>query len=73
MTTIDAVYVALAFLVPGFVISAVRNQFINGQEQQGTEQIIRFLTYSSINYAVFSAPIYFLLSSQLTTLHDHPC
>lgn len=64
----DAIYVALAFLVPGFVFSAVRNQFITGQEQQGTEQFIRFLTYSAVNYALFSAPIYFFLNSQLTAL-----
>lgn len=65
LSTIDAVYIALAFLVPGFVMSAARNQFITGQEPQGGEQLIRFLTYSAINYALFSAPIYLFLNAQL--------
>lgn len=64
----DAIYVAVAFLVPGFVFSAVRNQFVPGQDQQGNEQFIRFLTYSAVNYALFSVPIYFFLNSQSTAL-----
>jgi hypothetical protein len=66
LSTIDAVYIALAFLVPGFVFSAARNQFITGQVPQGSEQLLRFLTYSAINYAVFSAPIYLFFNAQLS-------
>lgn len=66
--TIDALYLALAFLVPGFVLSAVRNQFITGQERQGTEQLVRFITYSAVNYAIFSVPIYYSLQSDVSAL-----
>jgi Family of unknown function (DUF6338) len=54
----------LAFLVPGFVFSSVRSKFITGQEPQGNEKIVRFLAYSSINYAIFAAPIYLVLAQQ---------
>lgn len=67
LTTLDAIYLALAFIVPGFVLSATRNQFINGQERQGGEQLIRFLTYSAINYAFFSVPIYFALEGNASS------
>jgi hypothetical protein len=63
LSSLDAVYIAIAFIVPGFVFSAVRNQFVTGQERQGSEQIVRFLTYSTLNYAVFSGVIYFVLEN----------
>jgi hypothetical protein len=50
------------------VFSAVRNQFITGQERQGNDQLIRFLTYTAINYAIFSAPIYFVLDQNFSSI-----
>lgn len=67
LTTLDAIYLALTFIVPGFVLSAMRNQFINGQERQGGEQLIRFLTCSVINYVFFSVPIYFALEGSTSS------
>jgi hypothetical protein len=66
ITTLDGLYIALAFVVPGFVFSAVRNQFATGQERQGSEQIFRFITYSAFNYAVFSGLIYLMLDNYVS-------
>ena len=63
ISTLDGLYVALAFVVPGFVFSAVRNQFSTGQERQGSEQIFQFVTYSAFNYAIFSGIIYLVLAN----------
>lgn len=63
LSNLDAIYAALAFLVPGFVLSAVRNQFITGQERQGSEQLIRFLTFSAINCAAFGWVLYLAISA----------
>ena len=39
MTTLDAVYIALAFIAPGFVFSLARNQFIAGQDRHGHDHM----------------------------------
>lgn len=59
--TLDGLYIALAFIVPGFVFSAVRNQFTTGRERQGSEQVFRYIAYSAFNYAIFSGVIYLVL------------
>lgn len=58
LTTLDAVYVAIAFIVPGFVFSLARNQFIAGQDRHGNDQYVRYLCHSALNYAVFGWLIY---------------
>ncbi len=63
LNTLDAIYITIAFIIPGFVFSTIRNQFVTGQERQGGEQVIRFLTYSTLNYALFSGVIYFFLGN----------
>ena len=63
ISTLDGLYIALAFVVPGFVFSAFRNQFTTGRERQGSEQVFRFIAYSAVNYAVFSGPIYLILEN----------
>jgi hypothetical protein len=62
LATIDAVFLALAFFVPGLVLLTVRSQFLTGSERQGNEQFLRYLTSSAINYAVFGPVIYWALS-----------
>jgi hypothetical protein len=49
LTTIDAVYVALVFVVPGYIFLTLRNRFVAGQDRLGTEQILAFVTYSALN------------------------
>jgi len=64
LATLDSIYIALAFLVPGFVISNIRNQFLTGQERQGSELLIRYLCYSAINYATFGWILYIGIATQ---------
>lgn len=65
LNTTDGLFLALTFIVPGFVLYIVREQFVTGRERQGEWQLVRCLTYSAVNYAVFAAPIYWLLSAEV--------
>ena len=41
LVSIDTVYVAIFFLVPGYIFLTFRNQFVAGQDRLGTEQHLR--------------------------------
>jgi hypothetical protein len=60
LTSIDAAFLLIAFFVPGFVISTVRAQFLTGNEKAGPELYLRYLTYSALNYAIWSWLIYLI-------------
>jgi hypothetical protein len=53
ITSADAVYIALICIVPGYIFLAFRNQFVAGQDRLGTEQLLAFVTYSALNFAIF--------------------
>jgi len=53
ITSAEAVYIALICIVPGYIFLAFRNQFVAGQDRLGTEQLLAFVTYSALNFAVF--------------------
>jgi len=53
LVSIDTVYVAIFFLVPGYIFLTFRNQFVAGQDRLGTEQLLAFITYSALNLALF--------------------
>lgn len=53
ITSAEAVYIALICIVPGYIYLAFRNQFVPGQDRLGTEQLLAFVTYSALNFAVF--------------------
>jgi Family of unknown function (DUF6338) len=53
LVNIDAVYIAIFFLVPGYIFLTFRNQFVAGQDRLGTEQLLAFITYSALNLALF--------------------
>jgi hypothetical protein len=58
LAKIDAIYIALVFIVPGFVFLSVRNQFIAGQGKLGKEQLLSYLTISGVNFALCGWIIY---------------
>ncbi len=58
LTTIDAAYMALLLLAPGYILCAVRNLFLTGREVQGNEQLVKYLSCSAINYLICSPLIY---------------
>ncbi|TXN03065.1 hypothetical protein FV222_08880 [Methylobacterium sp. WL103] len=66
LSSLDVVYVALIFIVPGFLIKAVRSQFVIEQDRTGADQFVRLLTYSAINNAVFGWIIYLAISYETT-------
>jgi hypothetical protein len=47
LVDIDTVYIAIFFLVPGYIFLTFRNQFVAGQDRLGTEQLLAFITYSA--------------------------
>jgi hypothetical protein len=53
LVNIDTVYIAIFFLVPGYIFLTFRNQFVAGQDRLGTEQLLAFITYSALNLALF--------------------
>jgi hypothetical protein len=65
ITSIDAVYVALVFIVPGYIFLSLRNQFVAGQDRLGTEQILAFVTYSALNFALFGWTVYLAVAYEL--------
>src|ERR1035437_34364 len=58
LAKIDAIYVALVFIVPGFVFLSLRNQFVAGQGKLGKEQLLSYLTISGVNFALCGWIIY---------------
>ncbi len=63
-STIDAIYYALAFVVPGFVAHSVLSTFQRARAEQWEASLLRFLTLSAINYALWSWLVYLLLYSE---------
>jgi len=61
---INAIYIALVFIVPGYIFLSLRNKFVAGQERLGTEQVIPFVIYSALNFALFGWIVYFAISYQ---------
>jgi hypothetical protein len=58
LAKIDAIYIALVFVVPGYVFLSLRNQFVAGQGKIGKDQILSYLTISGVNFAAFGWIIY---------------
>jgi hypothetical protein len=68
LKNIEAVYIALVFVVPGYIFLTLRNQFVAGQDRLGTEQILGFVAYSSINFALFGWMIYLAIAYEVDPL-----
>jgi len=65
LANVEVVYVALVFIVPGYIFLTFRNQFVAGQDRLGTEQMLNFFTYSTINFALFGWIIYLAIAFSL--------
>jgi Family of unknown function (DUF6338) len=60
------VFTALAFIVPGFIVARTREQFITGRKQAVSEDLLEYITYGALNFAVFSWLIYLLANGGWT-------
>jgi hypothetical protein len=67
LAKIDAVYIALVFVIPGYVFLSLRNTFVAGQGKLNKEQILSYLTVSGVNFALFGWIIYFAYSYNFNT------
>jgi len=65
LNNLDAVYVVLLFIVPGYIFLSIRNQFVPGRERVGAAQLYAFITYSAINFAAFGWLIYLAFAYNL--------
>jgi hypothetical protein len=60
-SSLDAVLLTVAFLVPGFVWECTLQIFLRRRDDRGDRAWIRFLTLSALNYGLWSWLIYLLL------------
>ncbi len=51
ITSFDVVFYTLAFIVPGFIWSGVIGGFVPRRADQKEFVLLRFLTFSCVNYA----------------------
>lgn len=66
ISSIQALFITLTFIVPGFVIDGVTSKFICRKSRRPHADFLHFLTSSCINYAVFSGLVYLMLFGELT-------
>lgn len=63
LTSLDAVFYAFAFLVPGFVLDSVLSTFQRRRPEPTQLSFLRLLTLSAINYAIWSWLVFLLVQS----------
>lgn len=72
LTNLDAVFIAMAFCVPGYVYLVVRGHIVPGHRARGTESIIRLLSVSTVNFMIWAWAVYLVLGSDELPLWTRP-
>ncbi len=67
----DAVFFTAAFLVPGFVWSAVLSMLVPRKSTAAQLRMMEFLTLSCINYGVWSWALFLLFRGEFIDLHPY--
>ena len=67
--TPQTLFLTLAFLVPGFVLHSTVACLLPRRSYDGLNLILRYLTASCLNYALWSWLIYYLLYTQFPVHH----
>ncbi len=65
----DMLFYTVGFLVPGFVYNSVVSSLVPQRGEQNQVSLLRFLTFSCVNYALWSWLIYLLVKSEFFTEH----
>jgi hypothetical protein len=65
----DVAFYTLAFLVPGFIMNLTLSLFSPHRVEDSEVSLLRFLTMSSVNYAVWSWLIYWVIRTDFFTQH----
>lgn len=61
MDSVNAVLIAIAFLMPGFILSSVLGMFFRRRSRSATEATLQYLTFSCFNHGVWSWLIVIML------------
>jgi hypothetical protein len=61
LTNGETLFLAFAFLVPGFIAQTAKSYFLPSKEKDGTVMILGYLTFTGVNYALWSWALYLLL------------
>jgi len=64
LSDFDAVYVAMSFLVPGYVYFVVRGHLVPGHRSRGNESIIRLLSVSTVNFSIWAWAVYMVIEME---------
>lgn len=63
LTDFDTVFIAMAFIVPGYVYLVVRGHIVPGHRARGTESLVRLLSISTLNFMLWAWAVYLVLES----------
>lgn len=69
LESMQAVYFALAFLVPGFVADLVLSTFTTRRAEKSETALLRYLSLSALNYAVWSWLVYLVVTVEWFDRH----
>ncbi len=57
----QAIFLTLAFIVPGFIIDSVYSKFVTRQRPESHVAFLRYLTFSCLNYALWCWLVYWVV------------
>lgn len=66
----EALYIILAFIVPGFITALFKSKLTTGRLRTGPDAFLYYITYSAINYSLSAWVIYYILFTDV--LSNHP-
>lgn len=69
ITGFDMLFYTVGFVVPGFVWCSMVAMLVPQKSDQSQISLLRFLTFSCVNYALWSWLIYLLIKSEFFTEH----
>lgn len=67
----DMLFYTFAFVVPGFITHSIISMFMPQKSEQAPNSILRYLYFSSINYALWSWLIFILVKSNYHQIHRY--
>ncbi len=68
--SLEVVFFTLAFVVPGFILDSMVSALLPRRVEDAKLFLLRFLTFSCVNYALWSWLIYLLFQSEFFAAHS---
>jgi hypothetical protein len=66
---LDVVFYTLAFVVPGFILHSTFAMFVPRRDERTDLTLLRYLTWTSLNYAIWSWLVYLVFHAAFFTAH----